>query len=100
MTLIISIFVLMAIAVFIIVKIEKNESIRYGEAVDYLETYGKDKYSSYYMPSTKRKFLTFRDTENKLHKIKTSDIILIGKLKNTNNDEVILRDNKILEIYG
>lgn len=88
--------------IFLLIMIisEKEESKRYGMAIDYLETYGDRKYISYKISdSIKRKEITIRDTEDTLHKINTSDILLIGKLNDTEVYEVVLKNGDIIKTY-
>lgn len=89
--------------IFLLVMIisEKEESKRYGMAIDYLETYGDRRYISYEIPKLKgKKEITIRDIEDNLHKIKTSDILLTGKLNDTEVYEIVLKNNEIIKIYG
>ena len=72
---------LTVILFLIIITSERKESKRYGLAIDYLETYGDRRYVSYRISDYKRKEIIIRDTEDKLHQVNTSDILLIGKLK-------------------
>lgn len=88
--------------IFLLVMIiaEKEESKRCGLAIDYLETYGDRRYISYKISnSIGRKEITIRDTEDTLHKINTSDILLIGKLNDSEVYEVVLKNGNIIKTY-
>lgn len=88
------------IFLLIMVISEKEESKRYGLAIDYLETHGDRRYISYKISdSVRRKEITIRDTEDILHKINTSDILLIGKLNDTEVYEVVLKNSNIIKTY-
>lgn len=89
--------------IFLLVMIisEKEESKRYGMAIDYLETYGDRRYISYEILKLKgKKEITIRDIEDNLHKIKTADILLTGKLNDAEIYEIVLKNNEIIKIYG
>lgn len=88
--------------IFLLIMIisEKKESKRYGMAIDYLETYGDRRYISYKISnSIKKKEITIRDIEDNLHRINTSDILLIGKLKGFEVYDVVLNNGNIIKTY-
>ena len=87
---------LTVILFLIIITSERKESKRYGLAIDYLETYGDRRYISYRISDYKRKEIIIRD---KLHQVNTSDILLIGKLKESEVYEIVFKDNKIIKTY-
>ena len=73
--------------------------IKNRDDIDYLETYGDRRYISYKISDYKRKEIIIRDTEDKLHQVNTSDILLIGKLKESEVYEIVFKDNKIIKTY-
>lgn len=98
---IIGFYGLTIIIMLVMTILEKEESERYGMVIDYLETCGDRRYISYEIPKLKgRKEITIRDIEDNLHKIKTSNILLIGKLKGSEVYEIVLKNGNIIKTYG
>lgn len=98
---IIEFYGLTIIIMLIMIILEKEKSERYGMIIDYLETCGNRRYISYKIPKLKgEKEITIRDIEDNLHRIKTSDILLTGKLKDSAVYEIVLKNNEIIKIYG
>jgi hypothetical protein len=96
MIFVLGIFGIIFMFLLVLIILDRKPSERYSRAIGYLESrdWEYDYYEVYDLPS---KMITLRDTEDKLHRINASDILI--KVKRDGYYTYIFNDNKTIDAY-
>lgn len=87
--------------ILVLLLILHYERRKYKTIINYLETYGDRSCILYNTPTgINRDSAVIRDISGEIHRINTSEIVLIGKLHNSDTYEFIFKGNQIIRING